>query len=268
MYGMDISNYQAGIDFSKGNYDFCIIKATEGQQFIDKSFYKFSAELLSRDKLIGAYHFARPDYHGTKSGMEKEAEHFVEVVTKADLVGRALLVLDWERAPFDNESLIEAWTSKVYSLTGIQPFIYGSRSKLTNWQGFKVVTDSPLWMAAYPNNKNYIVGDNPNLPLPNPSFNWLIWQYSETGKYPGLSGYIDLDYSPMSKEEWQLYADKQQPGYTPSEEIIKEMQWAIDVGLFVGYGDGTYRPKSFLTREQAAILFYKYNEYLKGSEGK
>ena len=70
MYGIDISNHQRNIDLTAGKYDFAIIKATEGVSFKDLSFEKFAVQLTGLNKLVGCYHFARPDLHGTVSDME------------------------------------------------------------------------------------------------------------------------------------------------------------------------------------------------------
>lgn len=265
MYGMDLSNYQWNMDLSKGTYDFCIIKATEGVGTIDGSFKNFAFQLTELNKLIGCYHFARPDLHTSVSSMEKEADHFCSVVSNQDLLNKAILVLDWETQPMDRPDLIEAWTSEVEKITGIIPFIYGSRSKLTKWKDYNVVKSHPIWMAVWPNIQRYYVGIDPRLPEPSQSpLEWKIWQYSSTGKFPNFSGNVDLDYCKLTPAEWRKYAGMREE--KPREELSEYMKWAIDIGLFVGYGDGTYRPNEVLTRNQAAILFYQYNKYLEDNK--
>ena len=94
MYGMDISSYQSKLDLTKGTYDFAIMKATEGVGFTDKAFHNFAVQLTELDKLVGCYHFARPDLHGTVSGMEKEADWFIQKVKDEGLLNKSILVLD------------------------------------------------------------------------------------------------------------------------------------------------------------------------------
>lgn len=259
MYGIDISNYQKDIDLSKGIYDFAIIKATEGGTFVSNSFYTFSDQLIKLNKLIGCYHFARPDIHKTIKEMEMEADHFIEVVKDGNLLNRAILVLDWEKEPFDREDLVQAWVLRVESQTGVTPFIYGSKSKLNDWKNWWVVKHCPIWIAAWPTIKRYHVGKDPGLTLPLKSVNWSIWQYSSIGQYPGFNGNVDLDYSDLTSEVWNKLSGKKK------EEAIKEvisddMQWAIRNKLLVGYGDGKYHPKDNLTREQMASLLRRYNQ--------
>lgn len=255
LYGMDISSYQGKLDLTKGNYDFAIIKATEGTGLIDKSFKQFSEQLTELNKLIGAYHFARPDLHGTVSGMKDEARFFCDVVTDSAISGNTIVVLDWETEPMDNPDLIEAWVREVEWRLNITPFIYGSKSKLIKWKDYAVVKNHPLWVAVWPNIYRYTVGQDPMLTKPSISPNgWAIWQYSSTGQYPGFNGNVDLDCSVLTPDEWRKYT-----GNKKKEEISTDMQWAINNGLFLGYEDKTYKPGDYLTREQLATVLRRYN---------
>lgn len=255
---MDISNYQRNIDLHKGIYDFAIIKATEGAGLTDKCFHKFAVQLTELDKLIGCYHFARPDIHRTISTMEEEADWFIKNVESEGLLNKAILVLDWEREPMDREDLVKAWVLRVESRTGITPFIYGSRSKMNGWKNWWVMSHCPIWMASWPTIQRHKVGVDPGLKIPDKTVNWSIWQYSSTGLYPGFSGNVDLDYCEFDKEIWLKMAGHKEE---PAKEVISDdMEWAIENGLFTGYGNGLYGPNDPLTRKQAATLFRRYTE--------
>lgn len=258
MYGMDISSYQSKLDLTKGSYDFAIMKATEGVGFTDKAFHNFAVQLTELDKLVGCYHFARPDLHGTVSEMEQEADWFIQKVKDEGLLNKAILVLDWEREPMDREYLVKAWVLRVESQTGITPFIYGSRSKLNGWKNWWAMSHCPIWMAVWPTIQRHQVGANPGLTIPAKTVNWSIWQYSSNGQYPGFSGNVDLDYCEFNKETWLKMAGHKAE---PIKEVISEdMEWAIENGLFNGYGNGLYGPKDPLTREQSATLLRRYTE--------
>lgn len=260
MYGMDISNYQRDIDLHKGIYDFAIIKATEGAGLTDKCFHKFAVQLTELDKLIGCYHFARPDIHTTIRTMEEEADWFIQNVENEGLLNKAILVLDWEKEPTDREDLVKAWVLRVESRTGITPFIYGSSSKLNGWKKWWAMSHCPIWIASWPTIKRYNVGVEPGLTHPSKTINWSIWQYSSAGIYPDFSGNVDLDYCEFNRETWLKLAGHRE--VSVKEVISEDMQWAIDIGLFGGYKDGTYRPNEPLTREQAAALFRRYNNII------
>ena len=88
--GIDISNHQRGIDLSKIDCDFIIIKATEGKSFVDPSCDRFFQQALSLGKKLGIYHFA----NNSDNTPEQEADWFINN-TKGD-IGKAIPVLDWE----------------------------------------------------------------------------------------------------------------------------------------------------------------------------
>ena len=257
MYGMDLSNYQRKINLEVGKdkYDFCIIKATEGIGYTDNSFYNYVEQLTRLNKLIGCYHFARPDLHQTIDGMQSEANYFYMQIDKAGIIGKAIIVLDWEKPPFENEELIMSWVNKVEDLTGVKPFIYGSKSKLNDWKNWKLLKEYPVWLAAYPSIKTFEIADVlPTAPLT--SYEYKIWQYTNNGIYPRYNGRIDLDVARIDREEWIKLAAIQRESMTPA------MEWCIDKGIFVGDGNGNYFPKEPLTREQAAQVIYTiYNKY-------
>lgn len=258
MYGIDISNWQAGIDLSKGNYDFCICKATEGTWYADKQLKGFTAQLTELNKLIGVYHFARPDENKTVEKMQEEADFFVKTVKEHGLLGKAILCLDWETEPMMNLKLMRAWVARVYETTNISPFIYTSKSvleQISRAPDHTWIYAYGVWIASWPSIKQFNVGEETHLALPTtPEWGWYIWQYSSNGRMDGYSGRIDLNYSTLTREEW---IEHSQPF---AEEISEDMKWAIDVGLFKGYPDGTIREYEPLTRGQlATVLRRLYN---------
>lgn len=58
--GIDISNYQRGLDVRTIKADFVIVKASEGIGYEDPSCHTFAKAALSSKKKLGLYHFARP----------------------------------------------------------------------------------------------------------------------------------------------------------------------------------------------------------------
>ena len=260
MYGIDISSWQKNIDLTAGKYDFAIIKATEGVSFTDPSFKKFAVQLTKLNKLVGCYHFARPDLHGTTSEMEKEADWFISVVRNARLLNKAILVLDWETEPMDREDLLNAFILRVENQTGITPFIYGSKYKLNSWKNWWAISHCPIWMALWPSISRPSTGIDPSFTKPDKTVNWTIWQYTSVGTYPNYKGTIDLDYCELTVEEWKKLAGMKTESVEAHEVITEDMKWAIDNGIFTGYGNGKYVPKEPLTREQAATILKRFKE--------
>lgn len=261
MYGIDISHYQKDIDIKSLNSDFVIVKATEGIGYTDPSFTNFCSQLEQTDKLVGFYHFARPDKRPTISGMQQEAQWFLDVVQSTKLFNQAILILDWEKEPFNNESLVKAWLKYIEKETCKIPFVYGSRSKLNSWKDWSILDDYPIWMAIWPNKTRYEEGVCSGLSLPTAYFQYEIWQYSNVGYQKGKNFNIDLDYTDMTREDWLKHFAK----YI-KENISADMQWAIENDLFIGYPDGLYYPKDPVTREQLASVLHRYNKKFGGDD--
>lgn len=260
MYGIDISNWQKNIDLTADKYDFAIIKATEGIGFKDKSFHKFAVQLTKLNKMIGCYHFARPDIHTSVFGMEQEADWFINSVKSEGLLNKAILVLDWETEPMDREDLLNAFILRVENQTGITPFIYVSKSKLNSLKNWWAISHCPIWMAVWPSISRPSVGVDPGFTKPDKTVNWSIWQYTSTGTYPNYKGKIDLDYCELTVDEWKKLAGMKTESFEAPEVITEDMQWAIDNGIFAGYGNGKYGPKDPLTREQVATILRRFKE--------
>lgn len=261
LYGIDISNYQKKINLALCPCDFVIMKATEGKTIRDKSFAKFALSLFTTDTLLGCYHFARPDLHKARDDIEAEAINFVNAVIDAGLAGKAILCLDWETNPLNNKEFIKIWMDKVEDMTGVVPFIYGNAytMKIINEWGF--TKKYPKWIARWPTKQQFVAGANPNVDHMLSGYpDWKIWQYSNTGNYPGYVGRVDLDIANMTRDEWKRMAEAKEKGEDEKEELTDDMIWATRMGLFKGYNDGSYRPKETVTREMFATVIRRYQE--------
>lgn len=270
MLGIDISNWQGDINLAADSsyFDFAIVKATEATNFIDPYLKKNIEKLKSLDKLIGLYHFARPDVDTTERAMMEEARWFVKAAESVDMVGKAILVLDWETQPINNVYLANVFLNEIEELTGVQPFIYCSSYYLSQPIFESIIKIYPVWLAQWPTIIQQPLSGaeewaKEHLPSKD-KVDWKIWQFTSTGSSDHYQGRLDLNYTEMSKENWNMYAST---GCFEEREVISsDMQWAIDHKLFNGYPDGTYRPKSSLTREQSASLFRRFYDIFIGGK--
>ena len=71
--GLDISKWQS-VGTGDQAQDFVIIKATEGRGYVDSSCDAHYQRAKSQGKLLGVYHFARPDLGNSA---QCEADWFV-----------------------------------------------------------------------------------------------------------------------------------------------------------------------------------------------
>lgn len=235
MNGIDISAYQKGLDLTKINADFVIIKATEGtymRQSIAKEFY---ADAVTSNKLVGFYHFA--------AGQDaiKEADYFVDYI--APYVGKALLALDWEgEAVKRGVSWAKKWLDRVYERTGIRPVIYMNKSTAQGWDWKTVAKEYQLWGAQYASYET--VNGYQDTPWTDGK-SWGAWgerplirQYSSVGRLPGYSKNLDINKGYLTASEWLAMAGSEEIIITP---VLKELAELAEEVLSGKWGNGNAR---------------------------
>jgi GH25 family lysozyme M1 (1,4-beta-N-acetylmuramidase) len=194
--GIDVSHYQGTVNWSSVRTDgvtFAITKATEGTSYLDPTLSTNIAGMKRAGIIPGAYHFAHPNLDATA-----QANYFTNAVRTANggnFSGLLQLVLDLEVTDSRTPAQVWAWTqtfvARVQAVTGRPCIIY---------TGFYFWRDSvgnptsnlncPLWLAAYvPESQT-----NNLIPRAWSSVGWAFWQYTSTGRVPGVSGNVDRDY--------------------------------------------------------------------------
>jgi GH25 family lysozyme M1 (1,4-beta-N-acetylmuramidase) len=197
MNGIDVSNWQSGIDLSAVSADFVIVKVTEGVSYVSPAAYKQCQQTLNTGKCLGVYHYANG------GNVQAEADYFLAKVK--DYIGKAVLALDWEsenNAAFGKTDYnwVKSWCDYVYKKTGVKPLVYVQQSALGKIKG---IGDYGFWVAQY--------GDmNPTgyqeTPWNEGSYSCVIRQYSPAGRLTGYNGYLDLNKAYINKAEWNKYA--------------------------------------------------------------
>lgn len=204
--GIDISNWQKGLDLSQIECDFVIVKATEGKSIVDKSCDRFFQQAKKLGKCIGFYHFARPEYNDPYT----EARFFYN--NTKNYFREAIPILDWESVGKWNVVWAKAWLDEIYKLTGVRPIIYMSASVTRQYNWTDVVAGNyGLWVAKYKDNQvdyNYDMNNAGS----KPKIKWwkfyAMWQWTSTGRLNGYLGNLDCDVFYGSVEAWNKYAGK------------------------------------------------------------
>lgn len=204
LYGYDISKWQS-VGTGDSAKDFVICKATEGSGYVDPSCDKHYQRAKKKGKLLGVYHFARPDLNKNTAGAKAEAAYFVKNIK--GYIGQAILVLDWEQPGTTSQvSWAKAWLDEVYRLTKVRPLIYMSASVVNGNNWSSISSNYGLWIAGYPsayNKKNPPTPTVKNMPYKIGAWKfWAIWQYSSG------AGTLDYDIANMDKTAWGKYAAK------------------------------------------------------------
>lgn len=245
MNGIDISAWQGdeNIDLAKVSYDFCIVKATEGTDYKNRYFTAHCDKVLSRKKLLGAYHYANG------GNPQKEADYFLAYCKKH--IGKAILILDWEAKnnPQFGKNDLEwclKWCNYVYQKTGIKPLIYIQKSAMdaVKKAGYG------LWVAQYP---DYVETGYQEHPWNEGKYNCLIRQYTSVGKLSGYNGNLDLNKAYISAASWHKLATKAVKIVTikPVKKSVNTLAKEVLAGK---WGNGTDR-KNRLTKAG-----YDYNK--------
>lgn len=218
LYGIDISNWQKGLTLTN-ELDFVIMKATGGTGFVDHYCDNWVLECKRKNILWGFYHFAGD---GWTPKPEEEAAWFYE--NTKDYVGEGIPVLDIE----DNR--IEDWgaysqrfVDKYHAITGVWPMIYTSAGYLSAFYGYPLVETCGLWLAGYPNNKEYSLGEMPDFPYSVSPWPFAaIWQYTSNGWVSNWDEPLDMNVAYMDKEAWHLYATSES---RDNSEVDPTAQW-------------------------------------------
>lgn len=205
MNGIDISNWQKDINAGTIPADFVIVKATQGTTYVSPSCDWQYQQAKAAGKLLGVYHYA------SGGGAVAEADHFLKNIQ--GYLKEAILVLDWEKgqntAWGQGVTYAKEFLDRVYSVTGIKPLIYMSKSVCREFDWTSVVNgDYGLWVAQYANYNH--TGYQANPWTDNKGYGaWkgpVIFQYSSSGRLDGYGGNLDINIAYMDGEGWRKYA--------------------------------------------------------------
>ena len=205
--GIDISNWQIGIDLSKVPCDFVIAKATEGIGYVDKSCDGFIQQALKLGKKIGFYHFARPTANNDPI---READYFYD--NCKGYFGKGIPILDWEAENKHNVAYAKKWLDRVYQRSGVKPVIYMSESVVNSYDWSSVANaDYGLWVAKYRDDNpdyNYNMASAGSRPRVKWWKFYCMWQWTSSGRLNGYNGNLDCNVFYGDQSTWNAYVGK------------------------------------------------------------
>lgn len=239
--GIDISNYQAGINLSVVPCDFVICKATEGTYYVNPDCDRAYQQAKANGKLLGVYHYANG------GNAAAEADYFLSNIQ--GYIGEAILCLDWE---WQSNALcgtggpartwISNWCKRIVERTGVKPLIYASASLYNEVSG---IGDYGLWIAQYANNNATGYQEHP---WNEGAYDCAIRQYSSCGSLSGYGGRLDLDKFYGDATAWHKYANQRGEAkpVTPTP-VRKNNEQVADEVIAGAWGNGEDR-KNRLTQ--------------------
>ena len=216
--GIDIASYQKTLVPSQmTTTDFIIIKATQGTSYLNPTFATQYNQAKAAGKLLGIYHYI------DGSGANAEAEYFVKAINSVNGVGEAILAVDQQsgqNSAWGNATYVKQLMDKIYSLTGVKPFIYVQHSAAAIYNNI-CAAGYPLWGAQY---ANYTPTNYQSSPWRDGKVwgNWgndpTIRQYSSSGRIAGYSANLDLDLFYGTKEDWKNFAKSNKVTTTTTQQ--------------------------------------------------
>ena len=204
--GIDVSKYQGDIDWEKvrdSGIRFAYIKATEGGDHVDSRFHEYWKGAERAGLPRGAYHFmywCRP--------ASDQAAWFTRTVPHDEGQLPPVLDVEWNedsatcsrRIP-RSEALakIREMLEALELHTGKRPVIYTDinfhRDILEG-----EFTNHEFWLRS--------VAAEPGDRFRDRS--WLFWQYTATGRVPGIEGAVDRNAFEGSERDWSRWLQSQQ----------------------------------------------------------
>lgn len=183
--GIDVSEFQGAVDWEeieileeKYPVQFVFIRATAGNDRVDRRFKENWNGAKENKIMRGAYHYYRPNENSIE-----QANLFIKTVKlqKGDLPP----VLDIERLPKNQplDSLkkgLKRWLTKVESHYQVRPIIYTGERYYSDFLK-EEFSEYLFWIANYNFYREKIEDD------------WLFWQFTEKASLPGIKHRVDVN---------------------------------------------------------------------------
>ena len=194
--GIDVSEHQGIINWEqvKGNIDFAILRAGYGNNNIDKQFIRNITECNRLGIRVGIYWFS---YAYTINMARNEANFAVQAIKNYKIDLPIFFDFEYDSVNYANKcgvavnqrlatEMVKTFCERVKEL-GYKPGNYSNQDFILNKFYNDELTQYPLWYAYYNQNKNR---------------DCMIWQYSESGRVPGINtDSVDMNYCYTDLEE-------------------------------------------------------------------
>lgn len=199
VHGIDVSKWNGNIDWQKvrsSDVSFAFIKATEGKDRADSRFPEYWQGAKAAGIAYAPYHF----YYFC-STPDQQADWFIQNVPREAVMMPPVLDAEWNGdsktcttrpAPDVVRADLKRFMDRLEAWYGKRPIIYTSVDfHQDNLVGY--FTDHHFWVrsvAVHPVEKY-------------PDRKWAFWQYTSTGRIPGIEGSTDINVFAGSESNWK-----------------------------------------------------------------
>ena len=179
VHGLDISHHQEKVNWTlvDKKYKFIILKATEGQNFLDTDFlYNWNNARLN-GFVVGAYHF----FVMTSSG-EAQADFYISKVPDSEKTLPPIIDFEISTKKYKKPDVIEHLRVMVEKLEKHY------KKRVIFYVNYN--TYNAYIKGEFPENKIWIT-DYKYFPKIDEENRWIIWQVSRRGRIEGIPGFTD-----------------------------------------------------------------------------
>lgn len=199
--GIDVSIWQGDIDWARvraAGIEFAYLKATEGGDHLDQNFRNHWQGAKRAGLLRGAYHFI----YWCRPAHEQALWFMLHVPADPDALP-PVLDLEWNAhsptcakrlPPKEAREMIDVLLAAMETHTGKKPIIYTDTVFHADVLEGRY-KDYQFWLRSVAAPPKKIFRKRP----------WLLWQYTTTGRVPGIKGDVDLNAFYGSKRKWRKY---------------------------------------------------------------
>jgi lysozyme len=201
IHGVDVSKFQGDIDWStagRSGVNFAFIKATEGGDHLDQRFQENWHNARRAGVLRGAYHF----YYFCRTPIE-QANWFIRNVPREANALPPVLDMEWNHLSRTCRRFPDAITvrremrvflDRITQHYGKRPIIYSTPRFYEENELWKV-RGASFWLRT--------VAGHPSEKYPGRS--WNFWQYTSTGRIPGIEGDVDINAFSGTVTDWKYW---------------------------------------------------------------
>ncbi len=186
--GIDVSNWQGNIDYTKVKADgiqIVYIKSSQGDNIKDPYFERNYRNAKANDLKVGVYHFLTA--RNTTQARE-QADFFCSIISDKSIDCK--LAMDFEElnglSKREINDISRAFLTRVKDITKKDLVIYSDLSNAIDTFERDLADKYPLWLAYY---EDYNQLNNVNTSWNN----WIGIQYTDRGIVNGISGNLDRD---------------------------------------------------------------------------
>lgn len=191
--GVDVSDHQGTIDWecvADDGIDFAFIRLgnrgyTEGHIYLDHQYYYNREKAAQAGLNVGVYFFSQAR---TEEEAREEAEFVLEHLGENELTYPVVYDLETmedngARANDLSKKQVsknaEAFSS-IIEQAGYDVMIYGNKGDIDRYEK-NIVTAHDIWFAEY------------DVSIPSGQFDFVMWQYTDSGIVDGISGAVDMN---------------------------------------------------------------------------